>query len=294
MISCIITGYKEPTTIGKAIESIRWSCIKARVDYEILVIAPDLETLNEAHRYSGKYIRVIQDPGRGKPYALNIAFKEAKGHLLVLTDGDVFVNQYAIAELIKKAAERPNIGAVSGHPRSIESKNNMYGFWSHLLTDMADKTRKNANGNFVVSGYLYALRPGIVNEIPEDCLSDDAYISFKILEKGYKIDYSFGAQAFVKYPDNFSDWMKQKKRSTGGFTQLTSEYKMKPIKEMRSFTQEVKGLFSVLKYGKSFKEFWWIKLLIAARIWLWMNIFYERRILKKDFNKTWVRIESTK
>ena len=50
----------------------------------------------------------------------------------------------------------------------------------------------------------------------------------------------------------------------------------------------------MVSYGKSIKELWWIKLLIFARIWLWLNIFWERKIMKKGFNKTWVRIDSTK
>jgi len=294
MITCIITAFNESSTIEKAIYSMKLSCMKAQVDYEILVLAPDAETLAAARNCSVKNVKVIKDPGKGKPTALNIAFKEAKGDLYVLSDGDVFVNQYAIRELIHNISKKKYIGIVSGRPISMSPRDTKYGFWSHLLTDMADKTRKKANGNFVCSGYLYALRPGIVDSIPTDCLSDDAYISYKVIENGYYLDYAPSAQVFVKYPDNFKDWMNQKKRSTGGYTQLKEEYNMEPIKEMRSFKQEAKGLLSVVSYGKSIKELWWIKLLIFARIWLWLNIFWERKIMKKGFNKTWVRIDSTK
>ena len=294
MISCIITAFNEPETIEKAIYRMSLSCIKADIDYEILVLAPDTETLTAARNSSAKNVRVIKDPGKGKPTALNLAFKKAKGHLYVLSDGDVFVNQYAIRELIANIAERDDVGIVSGRPKSISPRDTKYGFWSHLLTDMADKTRKKTKGSFVCSGYLYALRPGIVDSVPVDCLSDDAYISYKVIENGYYLDYAPGAQVFVKYPDNFKDWMNQKKRSTGGYTQLKEEYNMEPIKEMRSFKQEAKGLLSVVSYGNSIKELWWTKLLILARIWLWLNIFWERKIMKKDFNKTWVRIDSTK
>jgi len=291
MITCIITGYKEPETIGKAIISMSNSCIEAKVDYEILVIAPDEETIKEALNYETKNIKILQDEGKGKPSALNLAFKEAKGSILILSDGDVYVNQDAVRELLNKIGNS-KIGAVSGHPISSSPKETMLGYWSHLLTDMADLTRKK--GSFVCSGYLYALRKGIVNELPEDCLSDDAYISYKVVEAGYELGYSTDAQVFVKYPDNFKDWMSQKKRSTGGYVQLEKIYKMKSIKEMRSLSQEIKGLWNVLCYGESFREFLWTCNLILARAWLWINIFWERRIIKKDFNKTWVRIGSTK
>jgi cellulose synthase/poly-beta-1,6-N-acetylglucosamine synthase-like glycosyltransferase len=296
MLSCIITAYKEARTIGKAITCMEKACNKVGwpIDYEILVFAPDDETINEALNYETSRIKIFKDEGKGKPSALNIAFQEAKGHLLILSDGDVYVNQYAIRELINKTAERPEIGAVSGRPKSISPRNTMLGYWSHLLTDMAHLERTKAGGNFVCSGYLYALRRGIVEEMPAEVLSDDAYTSYKVIESGKKIDYAQGAQVFVKYPDNFKDWMAQKKRSTGGYVQLDKVYKLKPIKEMRSIGQEIRGVWKVLSYPRSLKEFFWTLALIGARIWLWINIFWEQKVIKKDFNKTWTRISSTK
>jgi biofilm PGA synthesis N-glycosyltransferase PgaC len=292
MISCIITAFKEHKSIGMAITSMEKSCEKANQEYEILVLAPDKETLEEAMFFSNKKIRVIQDRGKGKPCALNLAFQEARGDIFILTDGDVYVNQYAVRELLKRLTK--DVYAISGRPKSISPRNTMLGYWSHLLADMADLSRKKAKGSFVCSGYLYLLRSNLIKEIPEDCLSDDAYISYKVIEKGKKIDYAPEAHVFVKYPDNFKDWMAQKKRSTGGYVQLEKEYNLKSIKEMRSIKQEMKGIFDVLGYPLGLKEFVWTINLILARIWLWINIFWERKVLKKDFNKTWTRVVSTK
>lgn len=44
MISIIITSFKEPDTIGKAIDSIISQ--KINYDYELIISAPDIETLN--------------------------------------------------------------------------------------------------------------------------------------------------------------------------------------------------------------------------------------------------------
>ena len=294
MITGIITSYKEPKTICKSISNMIQSFIKAGVEYEILVLAPDEETLKEARSYTGlkTKVRIIQDHGEGKPAALNMAFKESKGSIMILTDGDIYISIYAIRELLK-GMEDKTFGAISGRPISINSKENMLGFWSHILTDMAHKTRIN-NKNFPVSGYLYALQNGILNDMPKETLSDDAYNSFKLIEKNWNIGYCPGAQVFVKYPDNLKDWFAQKKRSGGGFTQLTSEFKMKPPPNTRSFWQELKGLWNVLAYAKTPQELGWTLALIVARIWLWINIFWERKVMHKDFNKTWTRIESTK
>ena len=52
MISIIITSYKEPKTIGKAIESILLNKIKEK--YEVIVVCGDKETFNIAKKYSKK------------------------------------------------------------------------------------------------------------------------------------------------------------------------------------------------------------------------------------------------
>jgi len=288
MISIIITGYKEPKTIGRSIESFQKQEIKEK--YEIIVIAPDKETLNVAKKY--KNIRIYRDIGKGKPTALNLAFKKAKGDILVLTDGDVYVSDNSINELLENFKD--NIGAVSGHPVSLNDKNTFLGYVSHLLTFMADKIRKkliSKNKFIVCTGYLYAIKKDIVKEIPENILSDDAYISRFIANKNYKIEYAENALVYVKYPDNLNDWIKQKRRSTGGYEQLKKYF---DEKSMRSFTQEASGIFSIFLYPKNLKELYWTKKLVFLRLYLWFLIFYDTYIKKKKFEETWVRIESTK
>ena len=51
MISIIITAFKEPKTIGKAIGSILEQNIKEK--YELIVACPDEETKNIALSYKG-------------------------------------------------------------------------------------------------------------------------------------------------------------------------------------------------------------------------------------------------
>lgn len=292
MISIIITAYKEPRTIGRCIASFLEQEIKEK--YEILVVCPDKETKRVVDMYSRNYkqVRYLEDPGKGKPIALNLAFKEAKGGILILTDGDVYVSKNSVNLLIEKFTKR--VGAVSGHPVSINERNTFYGYISHLLTDIGDKIRKNNvnNDKFIVcSGYLYAIRSRILKEVPENILSDDAYISRFIANKSYKIDYAEDVFVYVKYPNTLKDWIKQKRRSTGGYEQLKKYFNEKA---MRSFTQEVFGIFDVLSHPRNLKEIYWTVKLICLRLYLWLLIFNDIYIRKKKFEETWVRIESTK
>ena len=213
---------------------------------------------------------------------------------MIFTDGDVFIDKKALSLIISKFKDK-NVGAVTGRPISLNSKNSLLGFWSNLLTDTAHDIREKRvkeNKMIVCSGYLYAIRKGIIKRIPEEALSEDAEISHLIYDKGYKILYSPKSKVYVRYPPNFRDWIKQKKRSAGGYNQLS--YMTKSKERMRSFTKETSGIFQVLRYPETLKEFFYTLILILARIYLWVLIFIDINIKKKNLKRIWVRIDSTK
>ena len=290
MISIIITAYKEASTIGKAIGAILQNKLQ---DYEILILSPDDETLNAAKKYAEKFkqIRLIKDKGKGKPAALNLAFEKAKGDILVLTDGDVYVDRNALPPLIEKFKQ--GIGAVTGRPIPVNDRKKMLGYWGHLLFYVAHKRREKAlqiKKRIFCSGYLYAFRKGIFGKIPEETLSEDGYISHLIYEEGCKIDYSPESTVYVKYPLTFKDWVIQKKRSVGGYNQIMIWIG----KEIRSFKKESLGIFDVLRYPQNIREFFYTLALLFARLYLWLLIFIDINIKKKELKKIWLRVDSTK
>jgi len=291
MISAIITSYKEPKTIGKAIQAIA-----SQISHhsEILVAAPDNETLEVAKKLAqkNKQIKIIKDLGRGKPAALNLAVGLAKGDILILTDGDVFVGKNAINNILKPFVEK-SVGAVSGNVISTNSKNNMLGYWAYVLTNIAHEIRLQKltdNNRFLCTGYLFAIRKELFPLLPEQLLSEDGFISYKVYESNHTIKYAPEAKVYVKYPDNFKDWIIQKKRSAGGYNQIrkiTSFYG-------RSFASESSGAYKLLKYIKTLKELFWMACLVFARLYLWAIIFIDINIKKKSQKDIWKRVESTK
>ena len=312
MLSVIITSFKEPRTIGNCIKCIgdtEYSGIST--PFEILQVSPDKETLEEGKKsakklgLSSKEYRQIIDPCKGKPFALKMALNEAKGDIMLLTDGDTYFDRNAIKELLKPFADR-KVGGVSGRPVSANSKDTQMGYYGNLLADSAHHRRSNTmapvkENNFYVSdkqffpmsGYIMAIRRTKI-DIPQDVLSDDAYISYTLRNKGYEIGYAPKAKCFVKFPTTVKDYFRQKVRSIGGFIQLEEYNIFKRDKQSRSFLIELRYFTFVFKYAETFQEFIWSLLLFPIRLWTWIRIFWERRVLKKGFKKTWLRIESTK
>ncbi len=293
MISIIITAYKEEKTISKAIQAFLDNPL--RIDYELLVFAPDEPTLKKVREFAkkNKKIRPIKDTGKGKPAALNLAFQKSKGEILVLSDGDVFVDKNSLVSLLKPFFEYSNVGAVTGRPISINSEKEMLGYWGKVLFNIAHERRLTAikrKERIFCSGYLYAFRKSLIKKIPENLLSEDGYISHLIYEKKYKISYAPEARVYVKYPQNFKDWIIQKKRGIGGYNQIRKMIGA----NMRSFSQESSGAFQFLKYIHSLRQFNWTLLLFFARLYLWILIFLDINIKQKSFNEVWLRVESTK
>ncbi|MGB9680934.1 MAG: glycosyltransferase, partial [Minisyncoccia bacterium] len=171
----------------------------------------------------------------------------------------------------------------------------LFGYWSHFLTEAAHQMRLKGK-RFPCSGYLYAIRKKLVQSIPEDILSEDVVITEMVRDQGYQVVYAPEAKVYVKYPNNFKDWLDQKVRSTGGYTQKlkVGNFKLR-VNKARNFVQEILyGFRLFFIYPKILKEFYWTFLLYLARLYLWFLIFWKIRVKHKKFTELWSRIESTK
>lgn len=293
MLTVLITAFREAQTIGAAIEAF---LPQLPADAELMVVCPDAATAAVVERYAARYpfVRHVADPQRGKPFALDIGLKAARGEIVVLSDGDVVVAENALPPLLSPF-EDPRVGAVSGRPVSISPRDTILGYWSHLLTESAHQMRlaRDRAGQFLVcSGYLFAFRRHLITWVPEDALAEDAVISHLIAAQGYAIRYAPEAQVFVKYPTTYREWLRQKVRSTGGYAQ---DYVRQSPFRMRSFWLEVMdGTRLALQYPRTPREFLWTALLFAARLHLWLLVFVNVVLLRRRLPELWKRVETTK
>lgn len=310
MITVILTAAKEEKTIVDALKYLadpKFSGFLHKI--ELIQVSPDQLTLKAAKDYIDSlqnpnlnFVQ-IQDPGKSKPYAVNLALQKASSDIVVLTDGDVCFEQNALDKLYFHFLEN-NFDIASGKPVSINSRCNFMGYISHLMTAAAHDKRINEMRNqkfFPLSGYILILNKKKyeekVNEslkVPEDCLVEDAYISYKYFNKGLKLGYIPEAEVKVKFPSTLKDYFKQKKRSTGGYLQLWKYNIVSKDTNSRSIWQELKYFFFPIQFARSLIEIIYSLAFYPIRLFLWAVMWYERKIQNKDFTQTWVRIESTK
>jgi cellulose synthase/poly-beta-1,6-N-acetylglucosamine synthase-like glycosyltransferase len=290
-LTIAVTAFREEKTIGKCIESIVDQ--KIPVNYELLISCPDEPTANVVRKYQKKYknIKLIRDPGKGKPFALNMIFKYAKGKILILTDGDVQLEKNSIILLLTHF-KNPKVGGVSGKVIYQLSKSSLFYEWAKLSEKLFDKLRKKEAEEGKLwhpTGYLYAIRKGIINRIPVNSLSDDAVIGYLIYSKGYKIEYESQAKVYVKFPNKISDFIKQKARTRAGILQLNKWFKFKGRTISKEISLGIKDLFKI--YG--FKKFHKMIFLCLIYLITWFKAYWYI-YTKKSFKKVWQRIETTK
>jgi cellulose synthase/poly-beta-1,6-N-acetylglucosamine synthase-like glycosyltransferase len=293
MISVIITSYREAATIGRALDAF---LAQLPTEAEILVVCPDPETTAVVNEYSRRHVvvRHIADPGQGKPMALNCGLAAARGEIAVLSDGDVVIGEDALRSLLAPFADAA-VGATTGRPVSASPRATMLGYWSHLLTDSAHRVRlkRDRAGQFLLcSGYLFGFRRALIGDIPIDALAEDAVISHEIAGAGCGIRYAPKAQVYVRYPTTYRDWLRQKVRSAGGYAQ---DYIRNSPYSMRSARLEViDGTRLALAYPRNLRELAWTLLLFAARMHLWLLVFWNVRVRHRPLKALWQRVETTK
>src|SRR3989338_5155595 len=256
MIDIIIASFKEPNSTLKAAE-VFLKCKRKDLRVTVVDPFPEVEKFLKK-KIKDKRFKFFLDPGEGKSYALNLLFQEYassnKDDLFIHTDGDVYASDKALDEIVKSFNES-KIGCVTGKPVPLDNRNTKYGYWAHLFFSGIDRARKELSQNkqfFECSGYLFAIRKGVILDFPLET-SEDSIIPFLFWKKGYKINYLPNAAVYVKNPDNWKDWLAQKVRNIKAHEKLNKIVPDMP--RTKTLWNEIKeGTFYTLANINSLKQ----------------------------------------
>jgi len=282
MISIVLSSFNNSKLLKKAIDAILEN--KTKEKYELIIITSDkiIEDIVRKANKKNKQVKLFEDPGKGKSYALNFIFKTLKGRVWIFSEGNSYIGNNSLNEILK-LFEDERVGCISGRPISLNPKNNLLGYWSHLLLDSAHKIRKelDTKGLFLeCSGYLFAFRDDITKNIPLN-VADDSIIPYLVTKKGYKVKYAEKATVYVENPQEIRTFINQKVDAAKAHEALEDYAPFFP--KVKSFTNEVKkGTFLALAYPKNAKEFSWTILLFFTRLYIWIKVKWEEKIMKKN------------
>lgn len=289
MINIIITSYGEPESTAKAIDSFLKQNITEK--FEITVIDPFPKVGEFLRKKYKNKVNFFLDSGEGKSYALNIFLEKIyspnKNDIIIFTDGDVFVSENTVRE-ISSSFNDQKVGCITGRPVCLDDRDSMFGFWSHLVFEGIHRVRIKMDKNedfFECSGYLFAIRNGVLKGFPIEA-SEDGIIPFLFWKEGYKIKYLPKVEVYVLNNYTWKTWKKQKIRNIKGHE---SYNKIAPnMPRTKSFFNEIKeGTFFALSYPRTIKEMYRVLLLFGARLIIYLKAFYDLKIKKQKYKDGW-------
>ncbi|HTQ04131.1 MAG TPA: glycosyltransferase family 2 protein [Polyangiaceae bacterium] len=162
-------------------------------------------------------IRVFSLPRRsGKPSALNLLRREARGDVLLMTDVRQRLAPPALRALLEPLAD-PEVGCVSG-TLVLAGETGPSAYWRYEYFIRSCEARR---GSMVgVSGSLYAVRRGDFDELPADVLLDDMFVPLSLVRSQKRTVLSPEAVAYDEACDDEREFGRKVRTLAGNYQLL--------------------------------------------------------------------------
>ena len=230
-VSVIIPAYNEESVI---VDTVRSALASNYPKLEIVVV-DDGSIDRTAELVRGNFghdprVRLLLQPNRGKPAALNNALREVTGEILVSIDADTMVDSEVIPRLVRHFAD-PKVGAVAGNVK-VMNRNRWLTRWQALEYITSQNLEKRAfdllNCIPVVPGAAGAWRANLLRRtggFSGDTVAEDTDLTLTIRRNGWKILYDEDAIARTEVPDTVEALIRQRFRWTFGTLQAVWKHR---------------------------------------------------------------------
>ena len=236
-ISIIVPVFNEGKVLKDSIDSLLDLDYS---NYEIIIVN-DGSTDNTAEvgeslvgfrrgRNSLVKVSLINKPNGGKAKALNAGIQYSEAQFVLCMDGDSQLSSNCLKMGIRHLSD-PSIGAVAGNVK-VQNRNRMLTDLQALeyveglnLPRSAQGFAKMVN---IIPGPIGIFRKSALRDAgfySSDTFAEDADVTLKILEAGWKIAYEPNSIAYTEAPQKLQQLLKQRYRWTRGILQAIRKHK---------------------------------------------------------------------
>lgn len=228
-VTAVIAAFNETAVIARCLAAVCHSRYAGLT--EIIVIddgsTDDTAGIVEAAAVQDERIRLIRQPNRGKPSALNRAFVEAEGEVVVTLDADTLLTPNTISHLVWRFVDDSGgrLGAVAGMVK-VGNTRNLLTRWQaleYLMQIGVDRRAQDVlHAIVVVPGACAAWRRDAVLSVggySSQTLAEDCDLALQLQARGYRVVQSDRAESFTEAPETFRDLSRQRFRWTFGNAQ---------------------------------------------------------------------------
>jgi GT2 family glycosyltransferase len=209
----IIPVYNEAQTLGDCLASLVRQA-EQHQGIEIIVV-DDGSTDNTADLAPGfPGVRWLRQIRQGPAAARNRGAREARGEIILFTDGDCIPLDNWLEEMLAPFQQAPDIIGVKGayitHQRALMAR-----FVQIEYEDKYDKLAAPAYIDFIdtySAGYrrqMFLKVGGFDQEFPVAC-AEDVELSYRLANLGCKLVFNPNAKVIHRHPDSLADYLKKK------------------------------------------------------------------------------------
>jgi cellulose synthase/poly-beta-1,6-N-acetylglucosamine synthase-like glycosyltransferase/peptidoglycan/xylan/chitin deacetylase (PgdA/CDA1 family) len=215
-VSVIVPAYNEAAGIART--------VRALVDSEYpqveMIVVDDGSTDETAHavaRLRLPGVRVVRQPNRGKPAAIQTGLAQARSDLIVLLDGDTVFEKDTIYRLVQPFAD-PSVGGVAGNAK-VGNRRGLLALWQHIeyvIGFNLDRRLYDLLGCMpTVPGAVGAYRRQALEQVGPvsgATLAEDTDLTMTVVASGWRVVYEEFARGWTEAPATLSQLWRQRYR----------------------------------------------------------------------------------
>jgi poly-beta-1,6-N-acetyl-D-glucosamine synthase len=198
-VALVIAAYNEETVIaGKLDNALSLECPCGPLQIVVVTDGSSDSTPQVAAAYQDRGVICLHDPQRrGKAHALNRGVAATACDVVVLSDANNFYSKDAISLLIARLAA-DGVGGVTGVKKVIEDAARMASTGDGLYWRYESRIKQaesDIGGTVTADGEIFALWRRLYRPIPPGVVNDDMYLTLRLVEQGYRVEYESRATA---------------------------------------------------------------------------------------------------
>lgn len=218
-VTLLVPAYNEAYCIEKKIRnSLSLDYPKGKLKFLFITDGSDDSTPDIINNY--QEIKLLHKPQRrGKITAVNRAMKEVSSEIVVFSDANSQLNMDAIKNIVRHYKD-PSVGVVAGEKRIASEERDTAGgagegiYWKYEST--LKKWDSELYSCIGAAGELFSIRRNLFEQVPEDTLIEDFFLTMKITAKGFRVVYEPKAFALESPSASIKEELKRKVRIAAG------------------------------------------------------------------------------
>lgn len=223
-VTFVVCAYNEANWIGhKIANSLLVDYPRDRVRFVFVTDGSNDATPELVSQYpyppDVRWELLHQPERQGKIAAFQRAMRFISSSLVVSTDANTLVNSEALRRLVQHFTD-PQVGAVAGEKRISWGEKDDASSAGEGIYWRYESTLKRWDAQLwtVVgaAGELFAFRREVYEDVPTDTIVEDFYLTMRIAQKGYRVQYEPGAYALETSSASVREELKRKVRIAAG------------------------------------------------------------------------------